>query len=420
MSASTVKSAPIHLELPKGAWLVVAMLFVVGALNYLDRIMIVTMRSSILESIPMTDARFGLLTSVFLWVYGLFSPLAGFLADRFKRSRVIVGSLFLWSFVTWLTAHATTFEELLVTRALMGISEACYIPAALALIVDYHKGSTRSLATGVHMTGVMVGQSLGFIGGWVAEEYTWNSVFNIFGIIGIVYSLILVFLLRDAPANRTADVYEKPVAKVNFFEAVKGLFCLRSFNLILIFWGLIGLVGWMIVGWLPTYYKEQFDLSQTVAGLYATGYLYPASIVGLLLGGFWADRWSRTNQKGRILVPLVGLAIAAPCVFAASYTNVLFLAILFFMIYALTRMFADTNLMPILCLVADSRYRATGYGILNLFSTVVGGIGLFAAGILRDGQINLRIVYQVASLALVICVITLFLLTKQRLNTEEK
>jgi MFS family permease len=319
-----------------------------------------------------------------------------------------------------LTAHATTFEELLVTRALMGISEACYIPAALALIVDYHRGPTRSLATGVHMTGVVVGQSLGFIGGWVAEEYTWNSVFNIFGIVGIVYSLILVFLLRDAPVEHKSEALEKPVEKVNFFFAMNGLFRLKSFNLILILWSLIGFVGWMIVGWLPTYYKEQFSLSQTLSGLYATGYLYPASIVGLLLGGFWADRWSKTNTKGRIFVPLIGLAIAAPCVFAASYTNALFLAILFFMIYALTRMFVDTNLMPILCLVADSRYRATGYGVLNLFSTVVGGIGLYAAGVMRDGQINLRSVYQVASLALGICVIILYLLTKQRLKTEEK
>lgn len=120
------------------AWLMVGLLCFVGCLNYLDRVIITTMRSSIVEAIPMSDAKFGLLTSVFLWVYGLLSPFAGFLADKFKRSHVIIVSLFIWSVVTWLTSHATTFEELLATRALMGISEACYIPAALALITDYH------------------------------------------------------------------------------------------------------------------------------------------------------------------------------------------------------------------------------------------------------------------------------------------
>ena len=407
-------------KLPAGAWLVVALLFIVGALNYLDRTMITTMRNSIIEGIPMTDAQFGLLTSVFLWVYGLLSPIAGFLADRYNRSKVIIGSLFVWSLVTWLTAHASTYEELLATRALMGISEACYIPAALSLIVDYHKGATRSLATGIHIAGVMVGQSLGFIGGWMAEKHTWNFAFNIFGIIGILYSVVLVFFLRDAPCNKTESVSEIASAKVNFLKAIRDLFRLRSFILILIFWGLIGVVGWMVMGWLPTYYKEQFNLSQTVAGFYATGYLYPASIVGLLLGGYWADHWSRTNPRARILVPLIGLCIAAPCVFTASYTSLLPLAILFFMLYALTRMFIDANLMPILCMVVDCRYRATGFGILNLFATVVGGIGLYAAGTLRDAQVNLGKMYQFASLIIVICVAILFLLRKQPLNTEEK
>ena len=413
-------SVSTHSKLPQGAWLVVALLFVVGGLNYLDRTMITTMRNSIIEEIPMTDAQFGLLTSVFLWVYGFLSPFAGFLADRFSRSRVIIGSLFVWSFVTWLTAHASTYEELLATRALMGISEACYIPAALSLIVDYHKGPTRSLATGIHIAGVMVGQSLGFIGGWMAEKHSWNFAFNIFGIIGIIYSLLLVFLLRDASPGQTKDTSEISEDKVKFFSAIKDLFLRRSFILILVFWALIGVVGWMIMGWLPTYYKEQFNLSQTMAGIYATGYLHPASIVGLLLGGYWADRWSRTQPKARILVPLIGLCIAAPCIFVASYTNLLPLAILFFMMYALTRMFIDANLMPILCMVADYRYRATGFGILNMFATVIGGIGLYAAGILRDAQIDLGKIYQFASLLIVICIAILFLLKQQPINTDEK
>src|SRR6186713_2134477 len=115
-------------QLPARAWLMVGLLWVVGGLNYLDRVIITTMRGSLTEAIPMTDAQFGLLTSVFLWVYGLLSPFAGFIADKFNRSRVIIVSLIVWSGVTWLTSHASTFNELLLTRALMGVSEACYIP----------------------------------------------------------------------------------------------------------------------------------------------------------------------------------------------------------------------------------------------------------------------------------------------------
>ena len=347
MSVNRDIPAVTRLKLPKGAWLVVALLFIVGALNYLDRTMIATMRISIVTAIPMTDAQFGLLTSVFLWIYGILSPFAGFLADRFNRSKVIIGSLFVWSAVTWLTAHATTYGELLATRALMGISEACYIPAALALIVDYHKGTTRSLATGIHIAGVMVGQSLGFIGGWISENHSWSFAFNIFGIIGIVYSLVLLSCLKDAPLSDDEVPLKKGQDNVNFFESMKDLFMRRSFIFLLTFWGLMGVVSWMVLAWLPTYYKENFNLSQSVAGFYATAYLYPASILGLLLGGFWADRWSNRNLYARIFVPAIGLCVAAPCIFTASYTTILSFAIIFFMLYSVTRMFVDSNLMPI-------------------------------------------------------------------------
>ena len=402
----TIKDKTI---LPKGAWLVVALLFIVGALNYLDRTMITTMRNSIEDGIPMSDAQFGLLTSVFLWVYGLLSPFAGFLADRFNRSKVILGSLLVWSIVTWLTAHATNFEQLLATRALMGISEACYIPAALALIVDYHRGPTRSLATGIHIAGIMVGSSLGFLGGWIAEKHEWNLVFSIFGIIGIGYSVILFFVLHDAPSDHLDQTSEKQNNKVNFLNAIRDLFTRVSFILLLFFWGLIGVVNWMVVGWLPTYYKEHFDLTQSIAGFYATAYLYPASIAGLLLGGFWADRWSRKNSSARILVPIIGLCLAAPGIFIGSYTSILPLAISFFFLYGLTRTFTDSNLMPILCIIADQRYLATGYGVLNFFGTVVGGVGLYSAGVLRDRQVNLSRVYQFASLLILACILLLLL-----------
>jgi MFS family permease len=291
----------------------------------------------------------------------------------------------------------------------MGISEACYIPAALALIADYHRSSTRSLATGIHMTGIMVGSSLGFLGGLLAENNTWNFVFIFFGIVGILYSIIVALILRDQSKNVVTTVSEKAENKISFFVGIGDLFKNRSFLLMLGYWGLLGVVGWLIIGWLPTYYKENFNLSQGIAGLYATGYLYPASIAGLLLGGFLADRWSRTNRLARIHVPAIGLCIAAPCIYLASGTTILPLAIFSFMLYAVTRAFGDSNMMPMLCMVADSRYRATGYGVLNFFSTIIGGIALYTGGFLRDMNIDLSKMYQFAALIMIICASLLFM-----------
>lgn len=402
-------------KLPSRAWLIVGLLWVVGCLNYLDRVIVTTMRGSLMEAIPMTDAQFGLLTSVFLWVYGLLSPFAGFLADRFSRSKVIIVSLFAWSLITWLTAHATTFNELLITRALMGVSEACYIPAALALIADYHRGRTRSLATGVHMSGIMVGSGLGGLGGWIAERNGWSHAFLVFGITGIVYTFVVALFLRDVPAEPvTAGSPATPAApKVTLREALVNLFSRSSFILALFYWGLLGLASWAVVGWMPTYLNEHFNLSQGTAGLSATGYLQTAALVGVLVGGAWADRWSRRNARGRIYVPLIGLLVASPAILLASSIDWLPLAIAGLVCFGFARAFADSNMMPILCTVTDPRHRATGYGVLNLFSCIVGGLTIYAGGMLRDANIDVSRVFQFASVSILVCAALLFFIRAQ-------
>jgi MFS family permease len=299
----------------------------------------------------------------------------------------------------------------------MGISEECYIPAALSLIVEYHRNTTRSLAIGIHMVGIMVGSGLGFVGGWVAENQHWNTIFIFLGIFGIIYSIVLGFMLRDAPKNQVVTSKE-PESKVHFFHSIKELFKLRSYILLLIAWGLLGTVAWLVVGWLPTYFQEHFKLTQGMAGLYATGYLYPAAIVGLLLGGYWADRWSRSNPRARILVPIIGLCIAAPSIFIASYTGILALAVVCFILFSLTKSFIDTNMMPILCLILYPRYRATGYGILNLVATFIGGIGIYAGGVLRDLNINLSFIYQFAALTMIVSIVILITVNPKYLDPE--
>lgn len=400
--------------LPPRAWLIVGLLWVVGCFNYLDRVMITTMRGSLVEAIPMTDAQFGLLTSIFLWVYGLLSPFAGFLADRFNRSRVIIGSLFAWSAITWLTAHATTFGELLATRALMGVSEACYIPAALALIADYHRGPTRSLATGVHMSGIMVGSGLGGLGGWIAERQGWSHAFLIFGLGGIAYSVVLAFLLRDVPRD-AGEAAPTAAAKVDvrLGEAIASLFSRRSFIIALAYWGLLGLAGWAVVGWMPTYLNEQFHLSQGTAGLSATGYIQGASLVGVLLGGWWADRWSRHNERGRVLVPMIGLCLAVPGIIIASSVSVLPIALAGLVLFGVTKAFTDPNMMPILCSVTDPRFRATGYGVLNFCSCLIGGLSIYAGGALRDAHVNVSRMFLFAGCTIVVCAALLYFVVPQ-------
>lgn len=372
------------------AWLVVGLLFVVGCLNYLDRNMITTMRLSLIAAIPMSDAKFALLLSVFLWTYALLSPFAGYAADRIGRSRVIVASLFVWSLTTWLTAHAHTYGELMATRVLMGISEAAYIPSALALIADYHGHRTRSLATGIHLSGVMVGSALGGIGGWLAERHTWHYPFGIFGAFGTVYAVVLALVLRDPPQLRAAPTESgshEPAPRM--FATLGRLLREPSYLLCLGFFGLLGVLGWGLTGWLPTFIHERFHLDQGAAGLTATISMNSATFAGVLIGGLLGDIAARSRPEGRIRVVAVGLLIAAVGVLVFSHAPLLPLAVAGIATYGVTRTFSDSNMMPILCLIAPRRERATGYGMINFVSCLIGGIGNYGAGALRDAHIPL-------------------------------
>lgn len=396
---SQAAARPVRSQHP---WVIVVLLMIVGSLNYLVRIMITTMKGSISQDIHLTDAQFGLLSSVFLWTYGALSPFGGFLADKFKRSRVIIVSLIVWSLVTWATIFAKTFPQLLVTRVLMGISESCYIPAALALIADYHGKKTRSLAVGLHMAGIMIGSGLSFTGGWLAESHSWRFPFEFFGLTGIGYSVVLMFLLKDRKHIR-----QSITEKIEVIPAFKSLFSHNAFIRVIFYWGILG-ITWVIVGWLPTYYKEHFQLSQSRASLYATGFLYVMSLVGVLFGGWLADRVSRKNVRGPILFPAFALCVCAVAIFIGGTINYLYAAIASFMVYAFTVSFSDANGMPILCLASDPRYRATGYGILNMLSCVVGGVGVYLGGVALDAKVDFHLIFQLTALLIAINAIILF------------
>ena len=391
------------------AWLLVGLLWVVAFLNYFDRILITSMRDPIVADFNLSDAQFGLLTSVFLWSYGVVSPFGGFLADRYSRKKVIILSVIIWSSVTLWTGYVQSFPEMLLTRLLMGISEACYIPAALALITDYHNQKTRSLATGLHMCGLYTGLALGGLGGYIAEFWGWRYGFHAFGLFGVLYSLVLIYFIKDKPIEKEEKIMDKTETNNDFSikQILSTLFRLPSFYIILIYFAVLGMANWFVNGWLPTFLKEHFHLNLGEAGISATGYMQVGSFIGVIVGGIIADRWVQKNPKGRVNVMIIGFAIGAPFLFIMASTQVFILAIVAMLIFGLARGFNDANLMPLLRQVVDKRYIATAYGFLNFLSTIVGGLMVYLGGALKDAQISLSIIFQWLAVLLFIVALTL-------------
>jgi len=383
------------------AWFVVLALWPVAMLNYLDRQMFATIRVSMRADIPSIagDKDFGMLMAVFLWVYALLSPFGGFIADRFNRRWTVIGSLFVWSVVTWMTGEMQTYQQMLICRGLMGISEAFYFPAALALISDFHIGGTRSRAIGIHQSGVYAGLALGGVGGYIAQAGSWRNGFVWFGLAGVIYALALMVVLKDAPAatvNRQSSG-----TRLSMAACMRALGTQPAYWILVAYFTLPAIGGWAMKNWLPTFLAARFNLEEGPAGLSGTGYTHVASFAGVLLGGALADRWMKTSPRGRIYTSAVGTMLLVPALLGVASAWSLAAAIGFMVLFGLGWGFFDCNNMPILCEIARPEYRATGYGFMNLVSISVGGGAMVVLGWMRDRGISFGFAFAIcAGLAL--------------------
>jgi len=359
-------------------WFVVGLLWFVALLNYIDRQMLSTMKPSMMVDIAEleTAANFGRLMAIFLWIYALMSPISGVIADRLNRKWMIVGSLFVWSAVTLLMGFAKTFDQLYVLRALMGVSEAFYVPAGLSLIADYHQGKNRSLAIGFHMTGIYLGQALGGFGATIAHNFSWQTTFHSFGLVGMLYSLVLIFFLKEKKAY-TIDTSKIVSLWDDFKGTFKGVGILLgniSFWVILFYFSAPSLPGWATKSWLPTLFANNLHIDMSQAGPLATVTMAMSSLIGVLVGGFFSDKWIQHSLRGRIYTGALGLGLTIPAVLLIGFGHDFLPIMLGASMFGFGFGVFDVNCMPILCQFASPRYRATGYGLMNLAGISTGAL----------------------------------------------
>lgn len=381
-------------------WLLVGLLWVVGLLNYLDRQIIFSVFPLVSAELKLSSVQLGLVGSAFIWVYGLLSPVAGYLADRFGRVRTILVSLAVWSLVTWATGYARSFGELIAARAIMGVSEACYIPAALALIADRHDRS-RALATGIHTSGIYAGIVIGGVGGgWMGQEFGWRFAFTVLGIAGVVYFVILAVLLRGDSASATT------MQMPRLTESLSELLRLPAFVRLTAVFSAMAIANWIGYTWLPLYLYETFHVSLAEAGFTGTFYIQAGSFAGIVIGGRLSDSWATRDPRGRVFTQALGLGAAAPFLFLAGSTTWMPALIAALIFFGIGRGIFDANAMPVLCQIARPELRSTGYGIFNMVGCLAGGFIAAIAGALKD-QFGLSVMLQAAAFLMFIAAIAL-------------
>ena len=357
----------------------VALLWLVALLNYMDRQMLSTMKPSMqVDIIELeTATNFGRLMAIFLWIYGMMSPVAGLIADRINRKWLIVVSLFVWSAVTLLMGYAQNFDQLYYLRALMGVSEALYIPAGLSLIADYHDSKTRSLAVGIHMTGLYVGQALGGFGAIIANAFSWKQAFHTLGMIGIVYAIALVFFLKDIRRNEQKAESLPSSKLLSPLKTLSLLFTQLPFWLLLLYFAVPSLPGWGIKNWLPTLFASSLKIDMATAGPLSTITIAASSFLGVIFGGILSDRWVQNNIRGRIYTSAIGLFLTIPALLFIGLGQSLFSIVGAALCFGFGFGMFDANNMPILCQFVSSKQRAAAYGLMNM-------VGVFAGAFITN------------------------------------
>ena len=381
-------------------WVVVGLLSAVAFLNYLDRQMLSTMQEAIGADIAELQLarNFGRLMAIFLWVYAAVSPFAGGIADRLSRKWLIVGSLGVWSAVTLLMGHCNTFAQMYALRGLMGVSEALYIPSALSLIADYHSGRSRSLAIGLHMTGLYLGQAVGGFGAIFASALSWRMTFQWFGIAGVLYALVLAVFLKEKRGGMPDQVGHDGV--VSLFRSFGLIFSNIAFWVILFFFASMSLPGWATKNWLPTLFAQHLDGGMAVAGPVATITIALSSFIGVMVGGPLSDRWVRRDLRGRIYTSAIGLGLMIPALLLMGLGQGMAVAVASGLLFGLGYGMFDTNNMPILCQFVPSRLRATAYGFMNMVGVAMGALCTQLLGRIPNLGLSFAVLGGVAAVAL--------------------
>ena len=358
-------------------WLLVAMLWFTCFFNYADRQAIYSVFPLLKAEMGLSDLQLGIIGGAFMWVYAASGPLAGIVGDRMRRKTLIIVGLVFWSLVTVATALSRQYWHLVVFRALEGFGEAFYFPASMSLISDYHGRDTRSRAMSLHQSSVYAGTIAGgAISGYMGEHWGWRSSFYLFGLLGIALGGVLVWFLREArrgEADETAGHAALDWRESGVWDALGRLLTHRVVLVLMTVFVGANFVAMIFLTWMPSFLYRKFGMSLSMAGLNSTAWLQVASVLGVLTGGWLADRWARRSRGGRMSVQGCGLLAGVPFLFLTGWTLSVPVLVLAMTGFGFFKGMYDANIWASLYDVVPPARRGTALGLMNSIGWLGGG-----------------------------------------------
>jgi predicted MFS family arabinose efflux permease len=397
---------------PRQAALLVVFMWVAYFLNYADRQAAFSMFPALKADLDMSDQQLGLVGAVFLWVYAFGCPIAGQIGDRVSKRSLVVVSLVLWSAVTIATGFAGSAIMLLVLRGVMGISEALFMPTAIALTANAHAPQRRSRAIAILTTAQIAGTVAGsWFGGWMATRGQWRGAFFVLGAVGVLYALPYFLFLRGMRESGSSDEVKITSGKTLAFPV---LIRIRTFLILCVVFPVFVFGLWLLYGWLPTFLHDKFALNQSDAAFNASLFLQGTTAIGLLGGGVIADALYRRTKASRLWLMTASLLLCAPCLHALGSSDTLNATRFAAASFGLFSGLLMGNIFPAAFEVVPADTRASAVGILNFFGGIMSGFATLFGGLWKqslgiDRLLTMTgVAYVLAGLALILGIKKLF------------
>ncbi len=374
-------------------WLIVVMLWFICLFNYADRQAMAAVFPLLKKEFHLSKTELGIIGSAFMYVYAFGAPVAGWIADKFRRKDLILGGCMFWSFITVTTGWCRKTSQFIMVRCLEGFGETFYFPASMSLISDYHGPQTRSRALSSHQSSVYVGTILGsWIGALIGEKYNWRYGFYLFGTLGMVLSIILYRILKEpkrggieAAADLLAHGHAAPTESTDLTFAERYRFLANPAVLMLMMaFMLANFVAAIFLTWTPTYLAEKFHFKVAAAGLNGQVYIQVASAIAVPIAGYLADRFSRKFRAGRVYIQCAGLLLGAGFVSAVGLTTQISTVLFAMAGFGFFKGFYDSGIFASLYDCVKPEVRGSAAGIMNTVGWGGGALGPTFIGYFSD------------------------------------
>jgi MFS family permease len=396
--------------MPTFVWWLIAFMWVAYFLNYCDRQAIFSMKTAVSKDLHMSNEQLGLIGAIFLWIYGIGCPLAGQLADRIAKKKMVVWSLVIWSMVTVATGLSTSAWMLLFMRGAMGISESLFMPAAIALTANATPPAKRSFAVSLLTTAQIAGSAAGgMFGGWMAEQGMWRTAFFALGIIGVVYAVPYLMFL-----SKVQEDTEMETKSSNQWFTIFSLSRVPTFMMLCITFPIFVFGLWMLYSWLPKFLEDKFMIGSTEASFYTSMYMQAATLVGLFSGGVMADWLFKFTKASRMWLLVGSFVLSAPCIYGIGNSTTLSMTCVCMIGFGLFGGLLMGNIFPAAFEVVSADARASAVGILNFFGAILSGFAPLVVGTYKE-SIGMEkmlaatsVAYWIAGAILILTIATIY------------